>query len=117
MRACDDGVGCSNAAPFAEIRRAPGCFTEREKAPAVTAAEAPVQSTQDEPRDSDGVSMAQQAAEVIEGESYARAWLERMQAGTAEPGELTVILAFLQGELLHGACRLIEKAMEGRRHA
>jgi hypothetical protein len=57
------------------------------------------------------------AVQAIEGESYARAWLQRMHSGTAEPGELTVILAFLQGEMLHGACRLIEKALEGRRHA
>jgi hypothetical protein len=35
----------------------------------------------------------------------------------AHPGELAVLLSFLTGEMLHGACRLIEKALEGRGHA
>jgi len=54
---------------------------------------------------------------VTEGEDYARAWLQRLQAGTAQPDELAVILAFLGGEMLHGACRVIEKALGGLRHA
>ena len=61
-----------------------------------------------------GATPAQQAACIIEGEGYARAWLERLQGGTAQPGELAVILSFLTGEMLHGACRLIEKALEVR---
>lgn len=65
--------------------------------------------------DCHGAGVAQRAAEVIEGEGYARAWLQRMQAGTAQPGELAVILSFLGGEMLHGACRLLEKALEARR--
>ena len=61
--------------------------------------------------------IAEQAAQRIEGEAYSAAYLQRLQAGTALPGELSVIVAFLQGEMLHGACRVIEKALEGRRHA
>lgn len=61
--------------------------------------------------------IAEQAAQRIEGEAYSAAYLQRLQAGTALPGELSVIVAFLQGEMLHGACRLIEKALEGKRHA
>jgi len=56
-----------------------------------------------------------QAADVIEGESYASAWLERLHVGTAQPGELAVILSFLTGEMLHGACRVIEKVIGGAR--
>jgi hypothetical protein len=52
----------------------------------------------------------------IEGEEYARAYLDRLHAGLASPGELAVIVAFLGGEMLHGACRVIEKAL-GVHHA
>lgn len=61
--------------------------------------------------------IAKQAALVIEGEAYARAYLERLQAGMAQPGELATLLAFLHGDMLHGACRVIEKALKGRHHA
>lgn len=57
-----------------------------------------------------------QAADDMEGEAYARAWLDRLRAGVAQPGELAVILSFITGEMLHGACRLIERAV-GVRHA
>ena len=50
---------------------------------------------------------------VIEGEGYARAWLQRLHAGTAQPDELAVILAFLGGEMLQGACRVLEQALKG----
>ena len=63
-----------------------------------------------------GASMGQQAADEMEGEAYARAWLDRLQAGIAQRGELAVILSFLTGEMLHGACRLIERVL-GVRHA
>lgn len=63
----------------------------------------------------DGI--AWQAAMSIEGEDYARAYVERLQAGIARPGELAVLMSFLTGELLYGACRLIEKALEGHHHA
>jgi hypothetical protein len=56
------------------------------------------------------------ALRVIEGEGYARAWLDRVDAGTAQSGELVVVLSFLTGEMLAGACRAIEKAL-GASHA
>jgi len=58
------------------------------------------------------VSLAD-AALHTEGADYARAWLHRLHAGTAQPDELAVILAFLTGEMLHGACRVLEKALKG----
>lgn len=58
---------------------------------------------------------AESALLVIEGEDYARVYLERLHAGTAAPGELATILAFLTGEMLHGACRVLEKALGGAR--
>lgn len=58
---------------------------------------------------------ATQALEVIEGEAYSRAYLERLSAGAAQPGELAVILGFLDGAMLHGACRVLEKALRGTR--
>lgn len=64
-----------------------------------------------------GLAFADQAARVIEGEQYATAYLDRLQAQMAQPGELAALLAYLSGEALHGACRLIEKALEGRHHA
>ena len=60
---------------------------------------------------------ADQAAMRIAGEHCARAYLDRLRDGTAQPGELAAMLCYLRGELLHGACRLIEKALEGRSHA
>jgi hypothetical protein len=60
--------------------------------------------------------IAEQAALVIEGEAYALAYLERLHACTARPGELAVIVEFLRDEMLHGACRVIEKAL-GAHHA
>lgn len=90
-----------------------------EKCKALTAANdwGPEEQTTDKSPDSQADRFADQATDVIEGEEYARAYLARMGDGTAQPGELAVILAFLTGEMLHGACRLIEKALEGRRHA
>ena len=60
--------------------------------------------------------IAEQAALVIEGEACALAYLERQHAGMAQPGELATLLSFLTGAMLHGACRAIEKALEGRQH-
>ena len=57
------------------------------------------------------IGTADQAALRAEGEDYAREYLARLHGGIAEPGELAVILAFLTGELLHGACRLIERTL------
>jgi hypothetical protein len=52
-----------------------------------------------------------QALRVIEGEAYAAAYLQRLQGGTAQPDELAVVLSFLTGDMLRGACRVIEKAL------
>jgi hypothetical protein len=62
----------------------------------------------------DGI--ARQAADVIEGEQYAQAYLDRLQRGTVTPDDLAVLMAFLRGEMLAGACRVIEEAL-GVRHA
>ena len=63
------------------------------------------------------VSASITALEAIDGESQARAYLDRLQADMAQPDELAALLAYLSGETLHGACRVIEKALEGLRHA
>ena len=64
-----------------------------------------------------GTSAAAHAALTVEGEDYARAWLERLHADTAQPGERAVLMTFLTGEMQRGACRVIEKALGVRRHA
>ena len=61
--------------------------------------------------DSDGSTAGEQAALIIEGEDYAREYLARLHGGIVETGELAVIISFLTGEMLHGACRLIERAL------
>ena len=63
----------------------------------------------------DGIAL--QAVLSIEGEEYAGAYIERLHAGMAQPGELAVLMSFLTGDLLYGACVLIEKALEGRHRA
>ena len=80
------------------------------------AAVAPQESKRFDSADFLAIGIAEQAALTIEGESYALAYLDRLHSGT-QPGELAVILAFLHGEMLAGACRVIEKALEGRHHA
>lgn len=60
-------------------------------------------------------SPSDNAASVIEGEQQARAYLDRLNAGMAQPDDLAALLMYLRGELLHGA-RVIEKALGGRRH-
>jgi hypothetical protein len=52
----------------------------------------------------------------IEGEGYARAWLERLLAGLSDPGDLALTLRFLDGPMLDGACRVIEAALKGCRN-
>lgn len=49
-----------------------------------------------------------------EGAAYAEAYLQRLRAGIADPDELAVIISFLGDELLHGACRVLERALGGR---
>jgi len=56
-----------------------------------------------------------EASDAIEGAEYARAYLARLQAGMATPDDLAVLMAFLSGEMLAGACRVIEKALGGRK--
>lgn len=57
---------------------------------------------------------ADPAARVIEREQEAGDFLDRLHAGMAQPDELAVIVAYLRGELLHGFCRLLQKALEAR---
>ena len=60
-------------------------------------------------------SLADHAAQVIHGEQQTAGFLDRIRSGMAQPDELAVILAYLRGELLHGFCHLVQKALE-RRH-
>ena len=60
--------------------------------------------------------VARQTPLTIEGEDYARAYLDRLQRGSVSPDDLAVLVAFLRGEMLAGFCRLIEKAL-GVHHA
>ena len=57
---------------------------------------------------------ADRAARVIQGENEAGDFVNRMRAGMVQPDELAVIVAYLHGELLHGFCRLVQKALEAR---
>lgn len=83
------------------------------KGPTV-AAVAPLESTKhSESLDFQGAGIADQAALAIEGEEYARAYLDRVRAGMAQPDDLAALMAFLTDEMLHGACRVIEKALRG----
>lgn len=74
------------------------------------------QEKQDESRDFECDGIAWQAALRIEGEAYARAYIERLHGGMTQPDELPVLLSFLAGEMLHGACRVIEKALGSVHH-
>jgi len=67
---------------------------------------------QTEHLDCHAASFADQASLTIEGESYATAYLERLQAGTTRPDELAAIAGFLRGDMLSGFCRLLQKALE-----
>jgi hypothetical protein len=57
-------------------------------------------------------SYADTALLHLEGEAFALAYLRRLQDGAAQPDELAVLLAFLGSEMMHGACRVIEKALQ-----
>jgi hypothetical protein len=61
----------------------------------------------------DCAGIADRAVLLIEGEAYAEAYLQRLRSDLAQPGELAVVLAFLRGEMLHGACSVIEKVLRG----
>jgi hypothetical protein len=88
-----------------------------DEAPAVGAAQGFEKQEQSERIDFRATGAADQAAMTIAGEHCARSYLDQLRDGTAQPGDLAAMLCYLRGELLHGACRRIEKAMEGRRNA
>lgn len=79
----------------------------------VAAVPAPQDSKRSESLYFQGAGIADQAALTIEGEEYARAYLDRLRAGMAQPDDLAALMAFLTDEMLHGACRVIEKALRG----
>jgi hypothetical protein len=78
------------------------------------AASAPRQNNRNESPDCHDAVHAEQALHS-EGADYARAWLDRLNLGTARPGELSTIVSFLDGEMLAGACDVIEQAVGVRR--
>lgn len=80
------------------------------------AAVAPHEAKQNETPDCRGVRYSDQAMRVIAGEHQAEQYLARLHAQLAAPEELSVIVAFLRGELLHGFCRVLEKSLWRRRH-
>ncbi len=59
-------------------------------------------------------ALSAHALAVIEGESCARAYLRRLEAGRSSPGDLAAMLGHLDGELFAGACRELEKQLERR---
>jgi hypothetical protein len=80
-----------------------------EEGPTVAAA-VPLHSNQNENPDCHDAVHSEQALHS-EGADYARAWLDRLSLGTAQPGELSTIVSFLNGEMLAGACDVIEQAV------
>ena len=86
-----------------------------DEAPTVAAAQG-FRDDQKQSPDFPCCGVSAQAALTIEGAEYARAYLDRLQSGMASPDDLAVLMAFLRGEMLAGACRVIEKAL-GVRHA
>ena len=66
--------------------------------------------------DSRGIPHAGHALRVIEGETKAARYLDRLHAEQADPDELALIVSMLYGAALRGFCRVIEKAL-GVRHA
>ncbi|GAB4112410.1 MAG: hypothetical protein Fur0019_18890 [Tibeticola sp.] len=59
-----------------------------------------------------GRGLSAQAELTIEGEEYAAAFLKRLRSGDCAPGELTSLVVFLDGAMLNGFCRAIERALE-----
>lgn len=91
-------------------------WSKSDEAPGVAAEGFRDQEEQDS-GDFQASGAADQAALVIEGEAFMSAYMERVHAGLAHPGELAVLLLFLSGSMLQAACRVIEKALEGQHHA
>ena len=75
---------------------------------------APLESKQDESRNSPSAPHAGQALKVIEGEGKAADYLARLQAQQAGPDELALIVSMMYGGTLRGFCRVIEKTLRGR---
>lgn len=92
-------------------------LSTNDEAPAVAAARGFENQKQNQSPKFRADGAGDQAAPIIAGEHCVRSYLDRLHAGTAQPGEPAAVLCYLRGELLHGACRLIEKALEGRPHA
>ena len=80
------------------------------------AAVAPQESKRNESPDSQAAPLSGQALRVIEGESRAAQYLDRLKAEQADPEELALIVSMLYGATLRGFCRAIEKAL-GVQHA
>lgn len=55
---------------------------------------------------------AEQAALTIEGQQYATEFLARVDAGMAQPAELSLMVSWLNGGHLDGFCRAIQKRLE-----
>ena len=67
-------------------------------------------------RHSAATGRAEQDELQAEGAEFAAAWLERLNAGAAAPGELATLVQFLaDGPMLRGACARIETAVRGSR--
>jgi hypothetical protein len=62
----------------------------------------------------DAFQHADLAAQVIDGEQRATAFLDRIKSGMAQPEELSVMMTYLRGELRHGFCRMVQKALDAR---
>lgn len=56
--------------------------------------------------------MSAQAALIVEGQSYAAAFLQRLRDGVSQPGDLVTLVEFLDGAVLDGFCRALEQALE-----
>lgn len=68
--------------------------------------------------DSHAPGATDQALLTLDGQDYARQYMARLRAGSARPGELAMLIAFLHsGPMLEGACRALEKALKEHRHA
>ena len=84
-----------------------------DEGPTVAAA-APQESKRNERPDSDGAGPADQAALTTSREHCTRSCLAPLHDGIAWLDDLAAMLVCVRCELLHGFCRAIEKALEGR---
>lgn len=96
--------------------KAPGAIPPASDEGPTVAAVAPQENKQNEISDFQCDGIALQAALRVEGEDYALAYIARMHEGTSYPDELALVVSFLTGEMLNGACRLIEKTLRSVHH-